>query len=52
VSGGEATLGGHRFADCKLLGVEPHAYLADAISRISNRHPQAGSTISCHGSTR
>ena len=26
---------------CKLLGVEPHAYLADIISRIVNGHPQA-----------
>src|SRR6185437_8147485 len=25
---------------CKLLGVEPHAYLADVISRIVNGHPQ------------
>src|SRR5882762_7386606 len=24
---------------CKLLGVEPHAYLADAITRIVNSHP-------------
>ena len=26
---------------CKLLGVEPHAYLANVISRIVNGHPQA-----------
>jgi transposase len=26
---------------CKLLGIEPHAYLADVISRIVNGHPQA-----------
>ena len=26
---------------CKLLGVEPHAYLADAITRIVNDHPQS-----------
>ena len=26
---------------CKLLGVEPHAYLADVISRMVNGHPQA-----------
>ena len=26
---------------CKLLGVEPHAYLADAITRIVNGHPQS-----------
>jgi transposase len=26
---------------CKLLGVEPHAYLADVISRIVNSHPQS-----------
>src|SRR6185312_5877344 len=26
---------------CKLIGVEPHAYLADAISRIVNDHPQS-----------
>ena len=26
---------------CKLLGVEPHAYLADVITRIVNRHPQS-----------
>src|SRR3954464_8723957 len=25
---------------CKLLGVEPHAYLADVITRIVNGHPQ------------
>lgn len=25
---------------CKLIGVEPHAYLADVISRIVNGHPQ------------
>jgi len=25
---------------CKLLGVEPHGYLADAITRIVNSHPQ------------
>lgn len=25
---------------CKLLGVEPYAYLADVISRIVNAHPQ------------
>lgn len=25
---------------CKLLGVEPHAYLADVMSRIVNGHPQ------------
>jgi transposase len=26
---------------CKLIGVEPQAYLADVISRIVNRHPQS-----------
>jgi transposase len=26
---------------CKLIGVEPHAYLADVISRIVNGHPQS-----------
>ncbi len=26
---------------CKLLGVEPHGYLADVITRIVNRHPQS-----------
>jgi hypothetical protein len=26
---------------CKLIGVEPHAYLADIISRIVNGHPQS-----------
>jgi hypothetical protein len=26
---------------CKLLGVEPHAYLAEIITRIVNRHPQS-----------
>jgi hypothetical protein len=26
---------------CKLLGVEPHAYLADVITRIVNGHPQS-----------
>src|SRR5438270_13735215 len=26
---------------CKLIGVEPHAYLADAISRIVNDHPNS-----------
>jgi riboflavin biosynthesis pyrimidine reductase len=26
---------------CKLLGVEPHRYLADVITRIVNRHPQS-----------
>ena len=26
---------------CKLIGVEPHAYLADTISRIVNGHPQS-----------
>jgi transposase len=25
---------------CKLLGVEPHGYIADVITRIVNRHPQ------------
>ena len=25
---------------CKLLGVEPHAYLGDVITRIVNGHPQ------------
>lgn len=25
---------------CKLLGVEPHGYLADVITRIVNGHPQ------------
>jgi hypothetical protein len=25
---------------CKLLGIEPHGYLADVISRIVNGHPQ------------
>jgi transposase len=25
---------------CKLLGVEPHAYLTDIIARIVNGHPQ------------
>ena len=25
---------------CKLLGVEPHGYLADVITRIVNDHPQ------------
>lgn len=25
---------------CKLLGVEPHSYLADVITRIVNGHPQ------------
>jgi hypothetical protein len=25
---------------CKLLGVEPHRYLADVITRIVNGHPQ------------
>ena len=27
---------------CKLLGIEPHAYLADVITRIVNGHPQSG----------
>ena len=26
---------------CKLIGVEPRAYLADVISRIVNGHPQS-----------
>ena len=26
---------------CKLLGVEPHGYLADVITRIVNGHPQS-----------
>ena len=26
---------------CKLIGVEPQAYLADVISRIVNGHPQS-----------
>jgi hypothetical protein len=26
---------------CKLLGVEPHAYLAEIITRIVNGHPQS-----------
>ncbi len=26
---------------CKLIGVEPHAYLTDVISRIVNGHPQS-----------
>jgi transposase len=26
---------------CKLIGVEPHAYLADVITRIVNRHPNS-----------
>ena len=26
---------------CKLLGVEPHGYLADVITRIANGHPQS-----------
>jgi hypothetical protein len=26
--------------NCKLLGVEPHSYLADVITRIVNGHPQ------------
>ena len=26
---------------CKLLGVEPHTYLADIITRIVNGHPQS-----------
>ena len=26
---------------CKLLGVEPHGYLADVITRIVNDHPQS-----------
>ena len=26
---------------CKLIGVEPQAYLADVISRIINGHPQS-----------
>jgi len=26
---------------CKLIGVEPHAYLADVITRIVNGHPQS-----------
>ncbi len=26
---------------CKLVGVEPRAYLADGISRIVNDHPQS-----------
>lgn len=26
---------------CKLVGVEPHGYLADVISRIVNQHPQS-----------
>jgi transposase len=26
---------------CKLLGVEPHTYLADVVTRIVNRHPQS-----------
>jgi transposase len=36
-------LGGHRVADetCKLIGVEPHAYLADVITRIVNDDPNS-----------
>ena len=26
---------------CKLIGVDPHAYLADIITRIVNGHPQS-----------
>jgi hypothetical protein len=26
---------------CKLIGVEPHAYLADVITRIVNGHPNS-----------
>jgi transposase len=26
---------------CKLIGIEPHTYLADAITRIVNGHPQS-----------
>ena len=26
---------------CKLLGAEPHAYLAEIITRIVNGHPQS-----------
>ncbi|MCK1603183.1 transposase domain-containing protein, partial [Bradyrhizobium sp. 166] len=26
---------------CKLIGVEPHAYLADVITRIVNDHPNS-----------
>jgi len=26
---------------CKLIGVEPHAYLADVITRIVNHHPNS-----------
>ncbi|MET3997897.1 hypothetical protein ABID65_009580, partial [Bradyrhizobium sp. S3.9.2] len=29
---------------CKLIGVEPHAYLADVITRIVNDHPNSQST--------
>jgi transposase len=34
---------------CKLIGVEPHNYLADIISRIVNGHPQSKLTNSCPG---
>ena len=26
---------------CKLNGINPHAYLADTLSRIANGHPQS-----------
>ena len=34
---------------CKLIGIEPHAYLADVITKIVNGHPTAKSTTCCHG---
>jgi hypothetical protein len=34
---------------CKLIGVEPYAYLADVIARIVDSHPTTTSTSSCLG---